>query len=290
MKGCVIVNGYFYNHAVLSQTARLKEEFLRKGIVLDEIKSNSFDYGVKGDEPFADIGEYDFVVYLNKDRFLAEILEKLGYRLFNRCESIVRCDDKALTYLSLLGSGLKVPETLPSPLMYSVSDDVDFLRRVEKKIPYPIIVKTDFGSMGKGVFKADNFDELKDLYERFRMQPHIYQKAIGVLGEDIRVIVIGGRATACMRRKNENDYRSNVELGGKTFPLPITPEIREVAERAAKVLHLDYCGVDILTGDDGYYVCEVNSNAFFEGIEKATGVNVAGAYVDHVLSVIKNGR
>ena len=84
------------------------------------------------------------------------------------------------------------------------------------------------------------------------------------------------------RRAKEGEFRSNIELGGKGFPVRLTDGFREAAERAAKTLGLDYCGVDLLDSDGRPVLCEVNSNAFFEGIEQVTGVNVAAAYARHI--------
>ena len=87
-----------------------------------------------------------------------------------------------------------------------------------------------------------------------------------------------------MERRNENDFRSNVAQGGTGTAIELPHEFKQAAEKCARILRLDYCGVDLLYGDDGSpYVCEVNSNAFIGGIESATGVNVAKAYVEHII-------
>ena len=106
-------------------------------------------------------------------------------------------------------------------------------------------------------------------------------------GVDVRVIVIGGKTVAAMQRSNENDFRANVARGGSTKRIDLPESFKMVAEACAEILGLDYCGVDLLYGDNGEpYVCEVNSNAFFDGIESSTGVNVAAAYVDYVIKTI----
>ena len=88
-----------------------------------------------------------------------------------------------------------------------------------------------------------------------------------------------------MQRKSETDFRSNVELGGEGKIVDVPKEFIEVAENTAKVLNLDYCGIDLLYGKDCEpIVCEVNSNAFFGGIERVTGKNVAKAYAEYLLS------
>ena len=86
-----------------------------------------------------------------------------------------------------------------------------------------------------------------------------------------------------MRRKNEHDFRSNVELGGRGEPASPPASFLRAAERCAAVLGLDYCGVDVLDEKGEPYICEVNSNALFNEAERVTGVNVAGAYAEHML-------
>ena len=118
--------------------------------------------------------------------------------------------------------------------------------------------------------------------------PHLYQEYIGnKFGEDIRVIVIGGKAVSSMRRKNDKDFRSNIALGGKGEKIELRKEYKDVAENCAKVLGLDYCGVDLLSGsNDEPIVCEVNSNAFFEEIENITKMNIAKAYCEYIIKKV----
>ena len=95
------------------------------------------------------------------------------------------------------------------------------------------------------------------------------------------------KVIASMERHNDNDFRSNIAQGGFGSPINLPSDYEQTALRCAEVLKLDYCGVDLLYGDNGEpVVCEVNSNAFFDGIEKVTGVNVAKAYAEHVIKTI----
>ncbi|MBO7186937.1 MAG: RimK family alpha-L-glutamate ligase [Clostridia bacterium] len=285
MKGAIIVNGYFSNEATENQTARLVEEFNKRGVTIDILKGN---------EILTTIGEntdnlypYDFIIYLNKDIYQARKLEKMGYKLFNSADAIAVCDDKMLTHLSLSGHNIKMPFTISSPIMYSENTDDNFLQKVQEKIPYPIIVKNVYGSMGRSVFIANNYSELKALFEKLKMYPHIYQQKVGTLGMDTRVITIGKRAVSAMCRYNPNDFRSNVELGGTGTPVLLDDAKKTLAEEVSKVLNLDYAGIDILTDETGEYICEVNSNAFFLGMEKSTGVNIAGLYAEHIIKTVK---
>lgn len=295
MKGAIITNGYFFNAATINQTERLCEEFSKLLVEVSVYKANRIlttiggNGGVKlvlDDGKITDFPKFDFIIYLNKDRYLAEALERAGYKLFNSCEAIVNCDDKMLTYLAL-GKEVNVPKTISSPIMYSPNDDEVFLKTVEAELGYPIIVKNVYGSMGRGIFKVENYFELKRAFDELKMLPHVYQQSVGKVGEDIRVMVIGGKAVSAMKRINKNDFRSNVELGGIGEKTILNKNQKTLAETAVKMLKLDYAGVDILSDGVTNYVCEVNSNAFFKGTEAVTGVNIARIYAEYIISMIK---
>lgn len=285
-KGLIVINGYFINDAVKHQIESLKQAFNKRGVTVDLIKGNELDividgYGVKHTLP-----DYDFIIYLDKEILRAQMLEKAGYKLFNGSEVIRVCDDKALTYVTLVGSGIKMPKTVFSPLNYTGIGDGEFLSFVEKTVGYPVVVKSAYGSMGKGVYKADNREQLEKLYSSLKTLPHLYQKFIGKGGRDIRVIVIGGKVVASMERVNEKDFRSNVEQGGIGKKIELDKTATEIAQTVAKTLNADYLGIDILFDGEEYYLCEANSNAFFKGITNATGIDVAEFYAKHILEKI----
>ena len=285
--GAIIVNGYFETEGTLHQTESLKKELNKLGVEIDVLKSNKILRSIKKGKIEVKIKNYDFIVFLDKDIHLAKMLESLGFTLFNSRSAIELCDDKILTHITLSNFNINMPLTIPSTIMYSETNDIEFLQSVEERLNYPIIVKKAYGSMGKGVFKANNYRELKELFNSLRLYPHMYQEYINCgYGKDIRVIVIGGKVVASMLRTNLNDFRSNVELGGSCENYILNLEERKMAERAASILGLDFAGVDILTKDGVNYLCEVNSNALFKGITEATKVNIAKAYASHIYKSI----
>ena len=90
-----------------------------------------------------------------------------------------------------------------------------------------------------------------------------------------------------MKRKNSCDFRSNIELGGQGVKYDAEQKLINLCEKVAEILKLDYCGIDVLHGENGgYLVCEVNSNAFFGGIERVTGVNIARLYAEYICKQI----
>ena len=182
-----------------------------------------------------------------------------------------------------------MPRTLPGLLCYDKNEKVSekALDIVEQQLGYPLIVKTSYGSLGQGVYKVDNRNQLKQIAEKLIGMPHLFQKFIkSSYGKDIRVIVIDGKCVAAMVRQSDNDFRSNLELGGKGTAINPLDEVVKLCEKTAEILKLDYCGIDVLFGEDKYYICEVNSNAFFGGIESVTKINIAKKYAEYVINKI----
>lgn len=288
MKVLVVENAYIKNASQISQAERIADELKLLGAAVD-IKRNFNLAQITGNRITAQ--GYDFCVFLDKDRVAARLLEKSGMRLFNSAQAIETCDDKMLTDIALADEGFNLPDCVYAPLCYHADSAVNggFLKEVEKALGFPLVAKTNYGSLGAGVSLIKNAQELQ-AYEKSNLTlPHFYQRFIDCgCGQDIRVLVVGGKCVCAMKRRNENDFRSNIELGGKGENYPLDSQLSSLCVRIAQTLQLDYCGVDILAGNDGkYYVCEVNSNAFFAAAEKVCGVNVAKAYAEHMIKSVK---
>ena len=290
MKGIVLLNAYTKSAGANRQASRIAEELNALGVQTEMRLNGAFDADIFSSRVRL-TQKPDFVVYLDKDKYLSRLWEKEGVRLFNSADGVEVCDDKMLTYIALANGGVEIPDTLPAPLCYYPDARVreEYCRVVEERLGYPLVVKKSFGSWGMDVNLIQNFAELTKIAEEYKLFPHLYQKYIAAKrGEDTRVLVIGGKAVAAMRRRNDGDFRSNIELGGRGYPAEITKSYREISERAARLLSLDYCGIDLLEGEDGRpIVCEMNSNAFFNEAEKVTGVNIAGAYAAHIAREMK---
>ena len=160
---------------------------------------------------------------------------------------------------------------------------------MERALGYPIVVKKCFGAFGKGVFLARTREELLALRAKLLGEPHLYQKFVDTGACDIRVITIGGKAVAAMKRRatKVGEFRANAELGGSGEAIEITEELREIAEKASRALGLEYAGVDLLWDEEGYLVTEVNSNAHFRLIEEVTGVPIASLYAEYIVETMK---
>lgn len=291
MQGLIVVNGYVQEEKFHRQAKRIADA-LRRYCEVEILKNGEISAFLKADGRIEHgFSECKFAVYLDKDKYLGEMLESTGLRLFNRAQAIELCDDKMKTHLALAREGIKTVASIPAPLCYTqgAKPSRAFLTQVASVCGFPLVAKKSYGSFGAGVQLVHGMEELNALEEKWLRLPHFYQRYIAAsAGRDIRVVVIGGRAVAAMERvAKEGEFRSNIELGGRGRPVDLSAEYRQTAERAALALGLDYCGVDLLESGEGGLVCEVNSNAFFEGIEQATGTDVALAYAEHILSEIK---
>ncbi len=286
MQGVIIVNPFGIPVESVKQAERLKQELNKLNVFVDII-SDGFHTKIEDGEIKTDI-KCDFAVYLDKDKYFSKALENSGIRLFNSHDAIRTCDDKAKTYLALSNKGIKMPKTLFGSLCYDKDCKIseNSINKIIDELGFPLIIKESFGSMGKGVYKADNVLDLKAIMEKVKLKPHLFQEFIkNKSGTDVRVIVVGGKAVASMERVSDKDFRSNVALGGKCVQIDLPDKFKKTAEKCADILKLDYCGVDLLYGENEEpIVCEVNSNAFFFGIEKATGVNVAKLYAEYIIS------
>lgn len=289
MKVLIAVNAYMKNKSQIAQSERIAEELTARG-ALAEIKKNFNLAEIENSSVKAE--KYGFCVFLDKDKVAARLLEKSGLRLFNSAAAVEVCDDKMLTNIALANGGFNIPDCVYAPLCYHGDSNIneEFLHGTVQKLKFPLVAKTNYGSLGAGVVLIKNFNELANYEKKNLTAPHFYQKFIDCdCGEDIRVIVIGGKAVCAMKRRNLTDFRSNIELGGKGENYCLTPKLASLCEGVAESLKLDYCGVDILTDKNGeFYVCEVNSNSFFAAAERVCGINIAGRYAEYMLNKINS--
>ncbi|WP_439140916.1 30S ribosomal protein S6--L-glutamate ligase [Planktotalea sp.] len=150
----------------------------------------------------------------------------------------------------------------------------------------PVVIKLLEGTQGIGVVLADTKRSAKSVVEAFRgagvnilLQEFIKEAG----GSDIRAIVVGGKVVAAMKRTGaDGDFRSNLHRGGSAEVIKLSPEERSTAIRAAKAMGLNVCGVDMLRANHGPVVMEVNSSPGLEGVEKATGLDIAGKIIEYL--------
>lgn len=288
MKGAIIVNAYKIYPSVQHQINRLKEEFLIRHVQIDILSNKDILIYLSNSTIASKLKKYNFIVNLDKDKYVALLIEKIGIPLFNSAESLILCDDKMLTHITLSNQLIKMPKTISAPLCYTNEVSNEWLSNVTEVLSFPFIAKECYGSLGEQVYLITSKKELIDFENAHRYKPHFYQEYIeSSKGRDVRIILVGGKVVAYMERYSTTDFRSNLSQGGKAKTIHLTNAFKQVAELAAKILKLDYCGIDLLYGPNNEPIlCEVNSNAFFKGIEDITGINVAGRLVDHIIKKI----
>ena len=296
MKGLIVINAYPSGEKFFKQAERIAKALNELGVETEILRNGEVSALLRADGSLEIFPKrkYDFAVYLDKDKYLGNLLKQTGLRLFNSPRAVELCDDKMSTYLALSKAGVPIIDSIPAPLCYTPNAKTDevFLGRVEKTLGYPLVVKKSYGSFGAGVALAENRQELIALSQAFLYEPHFYQRYCKEgAGRDIRVLVVGGKVIAAMERvAREGEFRSNIELGGEGRKIVLSENCIQTAVAAANALGLDYCGVDLLQTENGAAVCEVNSNAFFEGLEKTTGINVAAAYARYIFDEIRGGK
>ncbi|GAB4394281.1 MAG: 30S ribosomal protein S6--L-glutamate ligase [Kiloniellaceae bacterium] len=203
--------------------------------------------------------------------------EMMGVYPLNESVAISRSRDKLRSHQLLARRGIGLPVTVFAHSTSRADDIVDMLGGA------PVIIKLLEGTQGIGVVLGETAGAAKSMIQAFGgLKANILvQEFIKEAGSsDIRCLVVGEKVVASMMRKGaEGDFRSNLHRGGSAAAVKITPEERSTAVRAAKVMGLNVCGVDMLRSNHGPVVMEVNSSPGLEGVEKATGKDVAGAII-----------
>ena len=206
--------------------------------------------------------------------------ELQGAYVANGPVSIGRAQDKLRTLQLLCSKHINIPRTgfANSPL-----DTRDVIKTVGGA---PVVIKLLEGTQGKGVVLAETdkaaetvINAFKSLKAYILVQEFIKESR----GTDLRCFVIGNKVVGSMeRRAAKGEFRANIHLGGTGHNVKITAAERKIAIEAAKAVGLKVSGIDILRSDDGPKVIEVNASPGLEGIEKATGKDIAGLIIEHV--------
>jgi ribosomal protein S6--L-glutamate ligase len=206
--------------------------------------------------------------------------EMVGVYTAAESQAISRSRDKLRSMQLLAQAGVGLPIT------GFARDTADIDGVIELVGGAPLVVKLLEGTQGRGVVLAETRKAAESVIGAFRqldtnilVQEYIREAG----GSDIRAFVVGERVVASMMRTaTEGDFRSNVHRGGSARKVRLTPEERATAQRAAKTMGLRVAGVDLMRSNHGPVVLEVNSSPGLEGIEAASGVDVAGRIIEHI--------
>jgi ribosomal protein S6--L-glutamate ligase len=206
----------------------------------------------------------------------------------NESVAISRSRDKLRSLQLLSRKGIGLPVTV---FAHKTSNAEDIVRLAGGA---PVVIKLLEGTQGIGVVLGETPKAAESIIEAFGgvntnilVQEYIEEAK----GEDIRCLVVGDRVVAAMKRRGkEGDFRSNLHRGGSARPVKITTQERATAIAAAKAMGLNVCGVDMLRSNHGPVVMEVNSSPGLEGVEAATGVDVAGKIIAFIEKNAEPGK
>jgi len=206
--------------------------------------------------------------------------EMMGTYTINESVAISRSRDKLRALQLLSRKGVGMPRT---GFAHHADNIPDLLKNVGGA---PVVIKLLEGTQGIGVVLADTNKAAESIIEAFMgLKANIlvqeYIKEAG--GSDIRCLVVGGKVLAAMKRQAApGEFRSNLHRGGKAEIVELTEMEIKTAIQAAKIIGLNMCGVDILRSNHGPLVMEVNSSPGLEGIEAASGKNIAGLIIQYI--------
>ncbi|MCC6490711.1 MAG: RimK family alpha-L-glutamate ligase [Candidatus Hydrogenedentes bacterium] len=273
----------------LFTTRRLREAGLARGHQVQVLDTNHFSIHVAEDEPSLGfrgrpVASFDAVI----PRIGATItffgcavvrqFEQMGVFTLNSSHAIAVSRDKLRSLQILSRHSIGIPQSA------FVRSKSDVLPAIAKVGGTPVIIKLLEGTQGIGVILADSIDVASAIIETLQStrQNVLIQKFVAESkGRDIRAFVVGDRVVAAMRRRAQGqEFRSNVHRGGQTEAIELDPAYEQTAVRAAQIMGLRMAGVDMLEAQDGPKVMEVNSSPGLEGIEAATGVDIAGAIME----------
>jgi len=181
---------------------------------------------------------------------------------------------------------------IPHPKTAVVRRKSEILKAIEEIGGAPVVIKLIEGTQGVGVVLAEDLSTAQTIMEllQFAKQNVLVQQFVKeARGQDIRAFVVGNRVVASMRRiASQGDFRSNVHRGGRVEALELPPSYAEMAVRSAQLVGLQVAGVDLIESKEGPMVLEVNSSPGLEGIERATGVDVAAEIVKYLESKVQS--
>jgi len=205
-------------------------------------------------------------------------MERLGLLVINSPSSIEIAVDKYYSLTLLEENGLNVPETVVTENPKKALDSFN-------KLGGDVVIKPIFGSRGIGVTRVTDAEVARRIFRSLSFYHYVLyiQKFIPHGNRDIRAFVVGNRVIAAMYRIAEN-WKTNVSQGAKTLPFKPNTEVTNIAVKATQIIGCDIAGVDIMEGEDGYIINEINSQPGFKGLQSTTTIDIAGAIVDHILT------
>jgi len=273
----------------LYSTRRLREAALQRGHKVKVLDTLRFSIMVEEEEPdlFYNgkrLSHYDAIIPRIGSSItffgcaVVRQIEQMGMFTVNTSHAISVSRDKLRSLQVLSRHEIGIPAS------GFVRDRKDILPAIERVGGAPVIIKLLEGTQGVGVILAETVKVAEAIIETLQgaKQNVMVQKFVAESkGKDVRAFVVGDRVVAAMRRVAQGqEFRSNVHRGGKTEAVQLDDQYARTAVTAAQIMGLRVAGVDMLEGADGPQIMEVNSSPGLEGIEAASGVDVAGAIIE----------
>ena len=276
-------------------TARLKAAALERGHDCKVLNTLRFAIDLSGDEPDLQfrgkqLSDYDAIlprIGASVTYFGTAVVrqfEQMDVYTPNTSNGIANSRDKLRATQILSRHAIGMPGTS------FVRDKADVLPAIDLVGGAPVVIKLLEGTQGIGVILAPDTNVAEGIIETLQSTKQnvlIQQFIAESKGRDIRALVVGDRVVGAMRRTAQGDeFRSNVHRGGSVEAVELSEEYEQTAVRAAQIMGLRVAGVDMLEGNDGPLVMEVNSSPGLEGIERATDLDIAGAIIDHIANQV----
>ncbi|NBB79482.1 MAG: RimK family alpha-L-glutamate ligase [Verrucomicrobia bacterium] len=283
----------------LYSTRRLREAALKGGHKVRVFDTLKFGLYLREGEPDVTYGgkpiaHYDAVIPRIGTSItffgtsVVRQFEQMGTFCLNTADSIIASRDKLSSMQALSRHDVGIAETA------FVRNQKDILQAIQEMGGAPVIIKLLSGTQGVGVILAETNKVAEAIIETLSsvQQNVLVQKFVSESkGRDIRAFVVGDRVVAAMRRTaSGQEFRSNVHRGGRTEIVKLDAAYEHTAVRAAQILNLKVAGVDMLEGSDGPVIMEVNSSPGLEGIEGATGLDIAGEIIQFTVEQVKFGN
>ena len=217
--------------------------------------------------------------------YTPELLTEAGYLIANNLSQLSRTKNKLDQHATFYQNNIPTPK-------WGIARTAGNAHQLAKQIGYPVIIKTSFGTHGKGIFYATDSETLLPIADYINIRdraPMIIEEFIQEANrQDYRAYIIDGQVIAAMERHaRPGDVRANASLGGQAIKAELTDEEKELSIKVAKIFKLDIAGVDFVRTKTGPLILEVNANPGFQELQKTTGINIADALINFAASKIK---
>ncbi|MDQ3884191.1 MAG: lysine biosynthesis protein LysX [Thermoproteota archaeon] len=262
----------------------LYEAALKKGIKVENLdcKNMGIDLNDKNSKYSGEVILQRSVSYF-KNVHSTAALEGLGARVINSLYTAIMCGNKMYAHMELQKAGIRTPKAMAAFSEESAMEVLD-------KIGYPVVIKPTVGSWGRLIALLKDKEAARAVIEdREHMFPlyqiYYFEEFVKRPPRDIRAIVVGNRVVAAIYRySGQDEWKTNMALGGHAEMCPVTNELEDICLKAKSILHGEVVGVDLMESDSqGLLVHEVNNTTEFKNTVRVTGIDIPGLIIDYAI-------